>query len=452
MIDPAQDASEILLLRSERRHDSGDADQRSAFQRDRDRILYSSAFRRLGGVSQVVSVDHIEPFHNRLTHTIKVAQLGRRLAEHLKKQHPELQALDPEVVEAACLAHDLGHPPFGHVGEGVLNEAVTAKGDEEGFEGNAQSFRVLTKLALRSELTPGLNLTRAVLSASIKYPWPHSDAMRRNSRKFGFYKTEREDFVFAVNASQPADRALEAVIMDYADDIAYSVHDIEDFHRIRAIPWQLLQIGRRLPPEKQEKVNELIEAAAVDWYGAPSDARKRLKRAAEQIIKRTSQYSPLFEEPYDGTRDQRVSVRNWTSELIKRYVLDLSPSIQLSGGTYILALNEEAEAEIRFLKQIIRSFVIQCQPIGAQQLGQKRIVESVYEDIFNDIQAFRSTGKGLRITPLRFHYLARDSQETATTARLAADCIASLTENELGAIYRRLRGFSGGSVVDPIVR
>ncbi len=113
---------EIDERRRKRRHNDVRGDQRSAFARDRDRIIYSSAFRRLAGVTQVVAAGEGHMFHNRLTHTIKVAQIGRRLAEHLlsdESQRPlalEL-GINPEVVEAACLAHDLGHPPFGHVGE-----------------------------------------------------------------------------------------------------------------------------------------------------------------------------------------------------------------------------------------------------------------------------------------------------------------------------------------------
>ena len=122
--------------RTARRHNAGEEDQRHYFERDRDRVLYSSALRRLGGVSQVVSAEHIEPFHNRLTHTIKVAQLGRRLAQYLQHEQKEeatIVGLDPEAVEAACLIHDLGHPPFGHVGEEVLNEETIRGGDQEGF-------------------------------------------------------------------------------------------------------------------------------------------------------------------------------------------------------------------------------------------------------------------------------------------------------------------------------
>ncbi|CAI8008465.1 Deoxyguanosinetriphosphate triphosphohydrolase-like protein [Geodia barretti] len=162
--------------REERFHNNDRApDQRNPFQRDRDRIIYTSAFRRLAWVTQVVSAAEGEPFHNPLTHTLEVAQIGKRLAEKLVEEQPEeaheLGGVEPEVVEAAGLAHDLGHPPFGHAAERELDGLVQGLQLPDGFEGNPQSFRVVTKLAVRSAETPGLNLSRATLNAILKYPW-----------------------------------------------------------------------------------------------------------------------------------------------------------------------------------------------------------------------------------------------------------------------------------------
>lgn len=186
------------------------SDQRRAFQRDRDRIIYSTAFRRIAGKTQVVAVEEFGLYHTRLTHSLKVAQLGRRLAERLQDSFantlntsPNLIPPNPDLVEAACLAHDLGHPPFGHIGERELRRAFdrialdrsTAEADGNptpemiedralgrgGFEGNAQTFRLLTYLSARVPLEPrcGLNLTRATLDACTKYPW-----LRFHSGKF----------------------------------------------------------------------------------------------------------------------------------------------------------------------------------------------------------------------------------------------------------------------------
>src|SRR6478609_9031210 len=136
-------------LRVRRFHDNApnpEGDYRAPSQRDRDRVLYSSSFRRLAEVTQVVAANSGYVFHNRLTHSLQVAQVGRRIAEKLNLLQPETKEfVDPDVVEAACLAHDLGHPPFGHIAEQKLNELAGA--DIDGFEGNAQSFRIVTRLS-----------------------------------------------------------------------------------------------------------------------------------------------------------------------------------------------------------------------------------------------------------------------------------------------------------------
>lgn len=170
----------LLFGRDERRHNKKEnktGDYRTASQRDHDRVLYSSSFRRLAEVTQVVAANSGYVFHNRLTHSLQVAQVGRRMAEKLvqiqtKEGIVPLGAIDPNVVEAACLAHDLGHPPFGHVIEDELNELADQIG---GFEGNAQSFRIVTKLAFHSPLYLGLDLTRATLAGVLKYPWARNE-------------------------------------------------------------------------------------------------------------------------------------------------------------------------------------------------------------------------------------------------------------------------------------
>lgn len=148
-----------------------DGDDRTDFRRDRDIILYTSAFKRLSSITQVVSAETGHAFHNRLSHTLQVAQVGRSLAEKLHIRQPaeaKILGLDPDVVEASCLAHDLGHPPFGHAGEDTLNRLV---GDAaEGFEGNAQSFRIVSELAFRSDGFQGLNLTRGHPTGDIEIP------------------------------------------------------------------------------------------------------------------------------------------------------------------------------------------------------------------------------------------------------------------------------------------
>jgi dGTPase len=173
-------------------------DQRTPGQRDRDRIMNTSAFRRLAGVTQVVSAAEGHVFHNRLTHSLEVAQIGRRIAERLLDKERgvanQIGGIDPEIVEGAALAHDLGHPPFGHIAEQELDALLIREGVSDGFEGNPQTFRVLTRLSVRSVDFVGLNLTRASHDAVMKYPWALDPAAPEKNRKWGYYSLESVTF------------------------------------------------------------------------------------------------------------------------------------------------------------------------------------------------------------------------------------------------------------------
>lgn len=206
--------------------DSKADDQRKVFERDRDRILYSQSFRRLAQVTQVVSASESHAFHNRLTHSLLVAQVARRLAEKLIRETPQdvidqVGSVDADVIEAAALAHDLGHPPFGHAAEEELDKLAKDIGLRDGFEGNAQSFRILTRLANHRSQYPGLNLTRATLNAVLKYPWfRDNNPKTKQYRKYSVYDLDEKAFIFA-RPSKCKKQTAEANIMDFADDLTY---------------------------------------------------------------------------------------------------------------------------------------------------------------------------------------------------------------------------------------
>ncbi len=386
---------------------------------------------------------------------MKVAQVGRRLAEHCLREQREaanFHGLDVEVVEGACLAHDLGHPPFGHIGEETLDNILTRKDaggnclDPEGFEGNAQSFRIVTKLAVRFPECEGLDLTRATLCALLKYPWfrdtSSAGEAAGKSKKWGHYRCEDDDFQFCRDGAVQDMRSLEAELMDWADDIAYSVHDLEDFHRCNSIPWARI-IGDDAP-DREKIVNNAVEK----WHGAPTDAGGRMRNAHRRV-------SGLFEGfrttiligPYEGTRDQRLAIRSLTSTLIGRYIRAtrvVEPAEHQPTSPRV-ALDQKYVDEVRLLKQVARDYILSSPSLAAQQLGQRRILEGLFQDFYEEIDARKP-----KLLPRRFHHLA--TNHGAQPARAAADCVASLTEGEAIALYQRLTGQYSGSVLDPIVR
>lgn len=406
-------------------------DQRPAGASDRDRILHSSALRRLAGVTQVVAPEEGHVFHNRLTHSMKVGQIGRRLAEHVRQRFPEQVELrggvDPEVVEAAGFAHDLGHPPFGHVTEKELNRLCQAHGLYAGYEGNAQSFRIVTKLAVRSAKYAGLNLCRATLNAILKYPWHHSTVGDR-SKKWGAYPEEERDFSFA-RTSVAEGRTLEADLMNFADDVAYSIHDAEDFYRAGLIPMELLVSGSL-------EIDRIIERVA----------RERGLGASELHIAWQSAAPFAIEQRYLGTAAQRAALREWTSEMIQRYV----QSVQLT-STGVFSLPDNIRLEIEILKALTWEYVIDSPMLATQQMGHRKVIAGLF-DAYLDA----SNNHGAVLPPRFRDYLNGELTEEIygslnaeqRRVRTVADIIASMTDLEALRMYHRLHGFLPGSLSD----
>jgi dGTPase len=229
---------------------------RTPFERDRARVLHSSALRRLAAKTQVVGVGEDDFPRTRLTHSLECAQIGREVAGRL--------GADRDLVDAACLAHDLGHPPFGHNGETALNQAAAEIG---GFEGNAQSLRELTRLEIKIP-GAGLNLTRATLDAATKYPWSRADAPP--SGKFGVYEDDLEVFRWLRAGAPDGRRCIEAQIMDWADDVAYSVHDLED-----GVHAGLIDLSALHDAGRRQELVEMTRTAYGPVTGAELDELRR---------------------------------------------------------------------------------------------------------------------------------------------------------------------------------
>jgi dGTPase len=425
--------------REHRIHDPVHPDQRDPFQRDRDRVLYCSAFRRLAGVTQVVGADEGHLFHNRLTHSMKVAQIARRIAEWVATQAAErgvpIDDASADVAETAALAHDLGHPPFGHAGEDALDHAVKAIVGEhgDGYEGNAQSFRILTKLALRHHGINGLDLTRASLCAVLKYPWLRTPTGKR-SKKYGAYESERDEFLFAHAGLSDGLRSLEADIMDWADDFAYAVHDVEDFYRCGLVPLSDFH--------NESLLKRFLSETRRHWCADGFDMDEALA-----IANGLGEYiPPELTRPYIGDSEQRRYLRGFTSTLIGRYVT--SVKVKDEHGEPVVSLTKNAEREVKLLKQVMRYYVYGSPALVAQQIGQRRVVTELFEDIYE------ATGSShlRRFLPISFReQLEGTSGGSDSRARISADVIASMTEQQAYAMHARLRGVGPGSVRDGIL-
>lgn len=421
-----------------RRFDEGSAQFRSPSQRDRDRVLYSSALQRLGGITQVASPEVGHVFHSRLTHSLKVAQVARRLCERL--QDPAVTAsaslrehLDADAVEAAALAHDFGHPPFGHLAEEELDRKAKTIG---GFEGNAQSFRILTRLSSRSADSPGLNLTRRVLAGTIKYPKlekPPGTLSRLGFggrgigvAKGGAYQADVAYFTWARAGLIGGGQTVEAALMDWADDVTYAVHDMDDFYRAGLIPLdRLCELGK-----------ELAEFRGYLGSRHPSKANA-LEAASDGLFRELLS----IDTRYRGFAEERINLRAIGSFFITRYINGVSLDESADGGWYLLIPGQHRD-EVQVLKELTWKYVIERPSLGIIQRGQRRVVSDLF-DLYME---------NAGIPPFRlFPPAYAERLELAgprDRMRSVVDLVASLSEPGALEIYRRMTGIRTGSVVD----
>jgi len=399
--------------------------ERTPFERDRARLIHSAALRRLAAKTQVVGPQSDDFVRNRLTHTLEVAQVARDLARTL--------GCDADIVETAALAHDLGHPPFGHNGERVLDELSQECG---GFEGNAQTLRILTRLEAKSVdaagRSVGLNLTRATLDASGKYPWlrqgssdphgSHADGSARSVRKFGVYDDDLPVFTWLREGSEGERRCLEAQVMDFSDDVAYSVHDLED--GIVAGKIDLSILGESA--ERHE-----VWATVRDWY-LPDVTDDELDEAFSGIRAMAS----WPRTSYDGSRGALAALKNLTSDLIGGFCTSVQSATHKQFGTGAL-IRYDADLvvppgttlAVAALKGIAAHYVMRADDRVAVLATQREVVADL-------VSALRSKGPELMQPVFRVDFELAPSP--ADQLRVIVDQVASLTDASALAWHARL--------------
>ena len=326
---------------------------RGPFLRDRARVLHSAALRRLAAKTQVVAVGSGDFPRTRLTHSLECAQIGRELGAAL--------GCDPDLVDAACLAHDLGHPPFGHNGEAALAEVAAHCG---GFEGNAQSLRLITRLEAK---TPGggLNLTRATLDATLKYPVARAGGGRQRVRQVRGYGDDAAVFAW-IRAGAPTERpCLEAQVMDWADDVAYSVHDLEDGLHAGLVTFDLL----RDPGERQVVAKLTLAAYCPPGFATEAELAEEFARLLEL---------DCWPRGFDGSLAASAAVKNLTSELIGRFCRAAQRATRPAGHPPVrryaadLAVPRQQRLECALLKGVTAHYVMSRSGVVAAQARERR--------------------------------------------------------------------------------
>ncbi|HEY3711556.1 MAG TPA: dNTP triphosphohydrolase [Amycolatopsis sp.] len=483
----------------------------SPFRIDRDRIIASPFFARLGGVTQVVSAAGAGLLHNRLTHSLKVAQVARAIAERISgaSESAELAAklggCDPDVAEAAALAHDLGHPPFGHLGEQTLDRIARHRfGLADGFEGNAQSFRIITTTDVRGPSASGLDLTTAVRAAVLKYPWarlhlpdPHptslpnpprgaaepGDAPGTGASKFSAYVTELDDFAQArlpfAGRIEPWQQTVEASVMDTADDIAYAIHDLQDFHRIGVLQ------HAPVAAELGEWLDHALELAALDDDQLSAEIRRpgrsleRMRRrmhhkdawivdddAFAQAVGRVRRelVDGLLADSFDGSIEAEQATAafsaKWTSRLVDGVIVASSPSIR-SGH---VSLRPAQWHEVQVLKFVHRRFVLLRADLALHQRGQAALVTSLVDALdawlqdrdeesrlprrlhdlvelaHGEYSLVARTAPGLLVGATGERVQGADAVRSLARGRAVVDFVASLTDKQAVSVLDALSG------------
>jgi dGTPase len=363
---------------------------------------------------------------------LKVGQIARRLAEYFNRDQPtvveKLGGVDPDTAEAAGLAHDLGHPPFGHIAEEELDQLVRRAGLRDGYEGNAQSFRIVTRLAssdardVKERSIAGLNLTRTTLDGILKYPWASGDT--EYSTKWGFYQGEAEIFKWVRQDKKPRQRSAIAEIMDWADDITFAIHDLLDFYCAGKIP--IDRCKKHRSAERERLIAGMFKRKPA-WAGNKTKYIDALDSISEWFP-----FEP--EERYNDSLDHRAKLFAFSTSLIRYFV----GNCRLTSDTEslsVLYIEPFARTLVEVLKQFIWEYIIENPELAVPQNGQRVAIRSVFDRL-----ATAAKEKKYYLFPTAFSGPIGKARNSGEQVRVVADCIAGMTEKEIMQFHRSLQG------------
>ena len=442
---------EFLLQRRYPESPASPKDHRHPAERDRDRVLHSSAFRRLQGKTQVFGIGQADFYRTRLTHSIEVAQIARAIAHNLLVEQPLLsRCLAPELAEAAALAHDLGHPPFGHAGEQTLDECMRevspgSKGAGKSalrFEGNAQTFHILVAAEPKSPTYPGLNLTRATLAGVMKYPYEQDI---RND-KFIFTSdlpmaqwALQQGGTILKTEGQPGRHKLKTSIacqvLDWADDCAYSVHDVED-----ALQAQFLHPGDLEDAAFARRVFNHYEETRRDET-APE---LTLPEVRERLLDLEKRIHPQGEG--DERAHRKAAMRNILNDLITSVSVEEVRSGKREDFSWRLIVPSEARILSVLCKSVIWEAVITDPRVAAMSTKGREILRDLFQLLMGEVL----DKKSVALFPRYYRPIIEGSLEGGQmeAARAVCNFLALLTDMDALRFHSLLRGSKASSIFD----
>lgn len=450
-----------------------DTKYRTEYNRDYARVLHSPAFRRLQGKTQLFPTQESDFFRNRLTHSLEVSQIAKSIAFKLKEENRELD-IEPDVCEIAGLVHDIGHPPFGHNGEAALDECMRACG---GFEGNAQTIRILTRLEKKElplkgkicnsngsiDNRVGLNLTARVIASALKYD-NLIPTVRRHSEPLqkGYYNSEnsivekvKSCLVDIPTSDSQKFKTIECSVMDIADDIAYSTYDVEDAFKAGFLtPYDMLSVGDDIltiisNKLKRDNINLTV-----------NDCREVLLLIFKDMLE------PFLEKQYDAINSDNYNLvvmnslidfyrysnriasdgfyrTDFTSSMVNSFIngvrIDINHKYPILSRVY---LDDDTLHKVNVLKHFSYVSLIDSSRLKVAESRGYEIITKMFNKLCND------GGQVLLPEDIKQLYKLSDSEEWRK--RVICDFIAGMTDRYALEFYGRLFSENPQTIFKPL--